>query len=60
LDRRYRAKYGMSMIANLEAIRDFGIRNFIKAEKERWICPKCGKMLCVHKPQCLYCQHTWH
>jgi hypothetical protein len=17
-------------------------------------------MLCVHKPQCLYCQHTWH
>jgi hypothetical protein len=60
LDKRYRTKYGMSMIANLECIRKFGIRHFIRAEKERWVCPKCGEMLCVHKSQCLNCQHTWH
>ena len=59
LDKRYRTKYGMSMIDNLESIRKFGIRHFIRAEKEKWKCPKCGEMLCVHKPKCLYCQHTW-
>jgi hypothetical protein len=60
LDKRYKTKYCMSMISNLENIRKFGIRHFVRAEKERWACPKCGEMLCVHKPQCLYCQYTWN
>ncbi len=34
LDKRYRTKYGMSMIDNLENIRKFGIRHFIRNEKE--------------------------
>lgn len=59
LDKRYRAKYGMNMIENLDNIKKFGIRHFIRNEKERWKCPGCGEILCVHKPQCLYCQHTW-
>ena len=59
LDKRYRTKYGMSMISNLENIRQFGIRHFIRNEKERWSCPECGELLSVHKSQCLYCQHTW-
>jgi len=58
LDKRYKTKYGMSMIDNLENIRKLGIRQFIRNEKERWKCPECGETLCVHKPQCLYCQHT--
>ena len=49
LDKRYRTKYGMSMIGNLENIRKFGIRHFIRNEKERWSCPECGEILCVHK-----------
>ena len=53
LDKRYRTKYGMSMIDNLENIRQFGIRHFIRNEKERWTCPQCGEMICVHNPQCL-------
>ncbi len=59
LDKRYRTKYGMSMIDNLENIRKFGIKHFIRNEKERWSCPECGEILCVHKPQFLYGQHTW-
>jgi hypothetical protein len=59
LDKRYRTNYGMSMIGNLANIKKLGIRQFIRNEKERWICPKCGETLCVHKPQCLHCQHTW-
>jgi len=59
LDERYRAKYGMSMINNLNEIKKFGIRYFINNEKERWSCPTCGNMICVHNPQCLSCEHKW-
>jgi hypothetical protein len=59
LDKRYRTKYGMSMIDNLEAIRRFGIRHFVRNEKERWTCPECGELLSVHKAQCLSCGHKW-
>ncbi len=59
LDQRYRAKYGMSMINNLKTINEFGIRHFVRSEKEKWICPDCDEMICVHKPRCLSCGHEW-
>jgi hypothetical protein len=59
LDKRYSIKYGMSMIDNLENIRRLGIRRFVSSEKERWVCPGCGEIICVHKPQCLSCGHKW-
>ena len=59
LDKRYRTKYGMSMIGNLKMINDVGIRNFIRNEKRKWICPECGELICVHKPTCLSCGYKW-
>jgi hypothetical protein len=59
LDKRYRTKYGMSMIGNLVHMKKFGIRHFIRNENERWTCPECGNLICVHKLQCLFCGHTW-
>jgi hypothetical protein len=55
LDERYRKNYGMSMIANLEDLRRFGIKKFLKNEKAKWACPKCGGTICVHKGYCLEC-----
>ncbi len=60
LDKRYRIKYGMSMIDNLKMINEFGIRHFIRNEKEKWICPECGQIVCVHRPACLTCGYKWH
>lgn len=60
LDKRYRTKYGMSMVENLENIRTSGIEKFVESEKGRWKCPECGNTLCVHKPHCLSCEYTWH
>jgi len=59
LDKRYRTKYSMSMIENLNAIRSQGIRHFVENEKKRWECPKCGMLLCVHRSECIYCHHVW-
>jgi hypothetical protein len=60
LDKRYRTKYGMSMINSLETIKQVGIRNFIKQEEKKWTCPKCGEIICVHKRNCIYCGYHWH
>jgi hypothetical protein len=42
LDKRYRTRYHMSMIGNLEAIREHGISYFVRTERERWTCTACG------------------
>ncbi len=55
LDKRYQTKYDMSMIDNLENIKASGIREFVKTEKVRWVCPKCGGIICVHTGSCFSC-----
>lgn len=52
LDKRYRTKYSMSMIENLEYIQNHGIEKFLVNEEKRWKCEKCGSGLCVHRKFC--------
>jgi hypothetical protein len=59
LDKRYRTKYGMSMIDNLKQINELGARHFAGNESVKWACPECGELLCVHKPTCLSCGYQW-
>ncbi len=60
LDARYRKTYGMSMIENLYSIKNSGIKKFVKNENERWLCPVCGELICVHKPECCSCGYIWN
>jgi hypothetical protein len=60
LDKRYRTKYGMSMIENLESIRDGDLAAFLAQEPRRWTCPECGSILCVHMVECPGCGTAWH
>jgi hypothetical protein len=55
LDKRYRTKYHMSMIENLENIQKSGIRAFVRNEKVRWACSECGGIICVHRGCCSDC-----
>jgi hypothetical protein len=59
LDKRYVTKYRMSMLENQEMIKKMGIIEFVKNEKERWKCPKCGSLTCVHKFECENCGHKF-
>jgi len=56
LDKRYRTRYTMSMIDNLESIRNIDLDKFVENENQRWICPNCGEILCVHRDFCLNCK----
>jgi hypothetical protein len=55
LDKRYRTRYNMSMLENLDNIKKLGIRQFVKNEKIRWKCPHCGGTICVHRWYCFTC-----
>jgi hypothetical protein len=55
LDKRYRTRYHMSMIENLESINGTGIRAFVRNEKVRWTCTECGGIICVHAGCCSDC-----
>jgi hypothetical protein len=55
LDKRYKSSYGISVIENLNEIRDSGLRNFVLQQERRWSCTNCGEVLCMHKSTCLHC-----
>lgn len=55
LDKRYRTKYGMSMIENLSFIKEKGLERFLELEQEKWKCGNCGSGLSVHRDNCLNC-----
>jgi hypothetical protein len=55
LDKRYRTHYRMSMIENLEYIKQNGIEKFLEKEKEKWRCPECGDVICCHNGICFNC-----
>ena len=53
LDKRYWTKYQLNLIQGLESIRDLGLSEFANREKFRWICPECGRDLCIHSQTCI-------
>jgi hypothetical protein len=55
LDQRYRTKYNYSPIDSLLMIKEKGIRTFLKDQKQKWTCLKCGGVICVHRGKCLKC-----
>jgi rubrerythrin len=59
LDNRYKKNYGMSVIDNLMDIKEYGIRQFVRNQNEKWLCPECGEIVCIHKPECPSCGRTW-
>lgn len=57
LDSQYVEKYGMSLVENLKDMSK-GIDEYLKNEKERWKCPSCEGVICVHNKKCYSCGCT--
>jgi hypothetical protein len=55
LDKRYRTKYHMSMIENLQFIKAYNMKKFLEKEEEKWKCPECGGTICCHNGICYNC-----
>jgi hypothetical protein len=55
LEMRYRDRYHMSMIENLNFIKNQGISSFLGKETKKWRCLACGAVICCHNGLCLNC-----
>jgi hypothetical protein len=55
LDKRYRTKYHMSMIENLNYIKENGMQNFLRQQEGKWKCPECGGVISCHTGICFSC-----
>jgi hypothetical protein len=55
IDANYRKKFRMSMIENLEFIREHGIQRLLARETDTWKCPDCGETICCHNGICFNC-----
>jgi len=55
LDSRYKARYRMSMIENLNFIKTEGMEKFLEKQDELWKCQDCGALICCHNGICFNC-----
>ena len=55
LDKRYREKYGMSMVDNLMQIHAEGMDAFLAGQVSKWSCASCGGFKCAHRGYCIKC-----
>ena len=57
IDSYYIARYGMSMVKNLNVIREEGMDAFLKEQVEKYRCPNCGDVVSVHDGKCYACSY---
>lgn len=55
LDQRYKTKYKMSMLENLDYIHKYGLDALIEQQNKKYRCKKCGQLKTVHQEYCIYC-----
>jgi hypothetical protein len=55
MDKYYSGKYDSSLIENMTYVKENGLEAFTKREKEKWKCPTCGGVVCIHTKRCYTC-----
>ncbi len=55
IDKRYKSLFRMSMIENLNLIKEKGIDKFLTEQNEVWKCKSCGELICCHNGICYKC-----
>jgi hypothetical protein len=58
LDRRYRERYGMSMVGNLRELEENGLEAFLKKQETKYKCPECGDIISAHDGKCYVCNRV--
>ena len=55
LDKRYVKHNHMSMIENLNYVKEHSMVKFLAREEEKWECPECGGVISCHNGICHSC-----
>jgi len=62
LNKSYLTRYKENIKENMIKLKETGIKDFLKIEKERWKCPECKGIISVHSKICSECDKdykTW-
>jgi len=59
LDARHRGDDNLSLIENLNRIREVGPELWLLEQGEKWKCPECGGSLCVIDRECYDCGYKF-
>jgi hypothetical protein len=52
IDKRYRSRCRMSMIENLNFIKENGMEKFLDNQEKTWKCQNCGELISCHNGLC--------
>lgn len=55
LEKSYNERYNQSLIKNSLMVKELGIHEFMKLEKEKWVCSYCGGVVSLHDAECSEC-----
>ena len=55
LDNRYKDRYHVSFIENLQRNKEIGVEKWLLEQKELYTCPNCRGDICVHDAECYDC-----
>ncbi len=56
LEKSYKTRYGASLIENSKFVKENDLTVFMKLQKEKYTCPKCGGIISIHDSECSECQ----
>ena len=55
MDTVYQERFSLSLIENLNYIKEKGMDAFLEKEKQEKTCPTCGGVICIHTKRCYNC-----
>ncbi len=58
IDARYRERYGMSFVDDLNDMKANGVEDFLSRQREKYRCHECGDVVSVHDGICYKCLAT--
>lgn len=56
LEKSYTGRYGVSLVQNSMWVQAHGLAAFLERQREQFICPRCGGIVCLHTGECSECQ----
>lgn len=55
LEKSYQQRYGVSLLANSQQVKEKGLTAFMAAQKASYTCPVCGGVISLHDAECSEC-----
>lgn len=58
LEQSYIKRYKVSLMENAGLVKECGIENFMRQQKNKYICAKCGGIISIHDKECSECRKS--